>query len=85
MDPASIIIALKAARAAGKGWQAADAKVAACAEEQGISKEEAWADVRADLLMRRDEALEEVLDLADPLGWRAAAKAMEQAERDNAS
>lgn len=56
----------------------ADALVAADAERQGISKEEAWAGVRAAAQIQSDQAIEWLLDLADPLGWRAAARAMER-------
>lgn len=60
-----------------KGLQMADARVAADAQKQGISKEEAWAGARAAALMQCDQTLEWLADLADPLGWRAAARAME--------
>ena len=96
MDPAtSIYLGARAALGAGKTFAAADAQVAAAAKEHGISKEEAWAAVRAEARKRNDESFqsllrgedvaESVLDLADPLGWRAAAKAMEQSERDRDS
>jgi len=77
MDPAFIRTAWWAGTAARRAWKQADAKVAACAEEQGISKEGAWAGIRAAVLMRKDETVERVRDLADPLGWRAAAQAFE--------
>lgn len=85
MEPTSIYIALKASLDAGKALKAADAKVAACAAEQGISKEEVWVGIRAEARRRNDKALESALDLADPLGWRAAARAMKQAELEQKS
>jgi adenosylmethionine-8-amino-7-oxononanoate aminotransferase len=96
MEPTtSLYLGVKAAFGAGKTFAAADAQVAAAAEEYGISKKEAWAAVRAEARKRNDESLQSllrgedvvgsVLDLADPLGWRAAAKAMEQSERDRNS
>jgi len=47
-----------------------------------LDQQEAWDGVRAEVRRRNDEALESLLDRADPLGWRAAARAMQQAERD---
>ena len=79
MDPASIIAA---AAAAHRAWQDADAKVAAAAKEQGISKEAAWAGVQAEVQRRTGEVIG---GLTDPLGWRAAAQVFEEANRDNAT
>lgn len=78
MDPATVA---QAALLARRVWRDADAEVAACAEKQGISKEEAWAGVHAAVLMKRDNIGRGLLDLADPLGWRAAAQAFKDAER----
>lgn len=57
----------------GKAFQAADALVAADAARQGISKDEAWAGARAAAAIQWEQTLEWLADLADPLGWRAAA------------
>ena len=91
----NIYLGVKAALGAGKTFAAADAQVAAAAKMHGISKKEAWAAVRAEARKRNDESLVSLLrgkdvvgsalDLADPLGWRAAAKALEQSERERDS
>ncbi len=81
MDPVTVA---QAALLARRAWRDADAEVAACAEKQGISKE-AWAGVHAAVLMKRDNIRRGLLDLADPLGWRAAAQAFKDAERGSAS
>jgi len=57
----------------GKALQAADALVAADAARQGISKEEAWAGARAASVIQCEQTFEWLADLADPMGWRAAA------------
>lgn len=59
-----------------RGMQAADAMMAAEAQRHGISKEEAWAGARAAAVIQCSQTFEWLLDLADPLGWRAAARAM---------
>lgn len=92
MEPTNIYWAVKAALGAGKTLAAADAQVAAAAKEQGISKKEAWAAVHAEARKRNDESLKSllrgegvvrsVLDLADPMGWRAAAREMQRSKRD---
>jgi len=64
------------AKKIGSALQAADALVAADAAKQGISKEEAWAGARAAGAIQAAETFEWLADLADPLGWRAAARAM---------
>lgn len=56
--------------------QAADALVAADAQRQGISREEAWAGAAVAGQQQADQVLQW---LADPLGWRAAAAAFERA------
>jgi hypothetical protein len=58
-----------------KLFRAADALVAADAVRQGISKDEAWAGVDAAVRIQAGHAIELLLDFADPLGWRAAARA----------
>ena len=79
-----LVAVARAGLLARRVWKNADAEVAACAEEQGISKEEAWAGVHAAVLMKRDNIGKGLLDLADPLGWRAAARAFQDAERPSA-
>ena len=77
-----MLAATQAVLAARRALEEADAEVAACAKEQGISKDEAWAGVQAEVQRRTGEA---VGRLRDPVGWGAAARAFEQAGRDNAS
>lgn len=60
-------------------WQVADKLVDLEAKRQGISKEKAWAGVSAATQIQGDQALELMADLLDPLGWRAAAVAFNQA------
>jgi hypothetical protein len=60
-------------------WQGADALVAFEAQRQGISKADAWAGAGAAAQFQGDQALELIADLLDPLGWRAAASALNQA------
>lgn len=62
--------AARAAAAARRAWNKADAEVVAAAEAQGISKQAAWAGIQRLTLAR----------IADPLGWRAAAEAFKEAE-----
>lgn len=84
VDPISAAyFGLKAIQAK-RAWDSADAEVAAAAREQGISKAEAWKRVRAEVKRRNDERLEKMLDTADPKGWRAAARAMEKPDADEA-
>ncbi len=71
MDVKMLIVAIV------KGLQKADDLVAAEAQKQGISKEEAWAGARAAAQIQCVQTFEWLADLADPLGWRAAARAME--------
>jgi hypothetical protein len=80
-----LLTAARAALLARRVWKDADAEVATCAQEQGISKDEAWAGVHAAVLMKRDNIGRGLLDLADPLGWRAAAQAFKDAEGGSAS
>lgn len=77
-----MFVAAKAVLEARRLLKEADADVAAAAKEQGISKEEAWAGVQAEVQRQTGETLERVFD---PMGWAAARRAFEQAERDNAS
>lgn len=82
MDP---VTAAQAALLAHRVLKDADAEVAVCAEEQGISKEEAWAGVHAAVAMKASKIGEGLLDLADPLRWRAAAQAFRDAESGKAT
>lgn len=77
-----MVAAAQAVLAARRLLKEADAEVAASAKEQGISKEEAWAGVQAEVQRQTGETIERVFD---PMGWGAARRAFDQAERDNAS
>lgn len=57
-------------------WKVADSLVAFEAHRQGISKDDAWAGAAAAAQIHGDQAFELMADLFDPLGWRAAARAL---------
>lgn len=60
-------------------WKVADNLVAFEAHRQGISKADACAGAGAAAQLQGDQALELMADLLDPLGWRAAAAALNHA------
>ena len=59
--------------------QVADDLAAWEAHRQGISKADAWAGAVAAGQIQGDQALELLADTFDPMGWRAAAVAFNQA------
>jgi len=61
------------------GLRLADEVVAWEAHRQGISKADAWAGVAAAGQMQGDQAMELLADVFDPMGWRAASVAFQQA------
>ena len=78
----TVVAVVKAATAAHKALKEADAQVTALAKERGVSKDVIWAEIQAETLRQAGETVGRV---TDPLGWRAAAEAFEQADRLRAS
>lgn len=73
VDPETVYLIAKACYAGGRfAYKQADRKVGAWAEEQGISKEEAWKLVRAEASKRGDAAVEQAADHIVAMGWKAA-------------
>lgn len=73
VDPGTVYLIAKASYAGGKfAYKQADKRVGAWAEEQGISKQEAWKLVRAEATKRGDAAIEQASDQIITMGWKAA-------------
>lgn len=75
MEPTTVYLAVKAAFEGGRvSYRYADKRVAAYAEAAGISKAEAWQQVRAEAGRRGDAVVVNAADLAErhPVVARAA-------------
>ena len=71
-DPYTVYQIARACYVGGKLiHKLADQRVAAWASEQGMSKQEAWALVRAEAKRRGDESLEAASDQIINMGWKA--------------
>lgn len=73
VDPGTVYLIAKASYAGGKfAFKQADRRVESWAEEQGISKEEAWRLVRAEAIKRGDAGIEQAADQIIGMGWKTA-------------
>ncbi|HEX2895626.1 MAG TPA: hypothetical protein VHO29_16610 [Marmoricola sp.] len=73
VDPGTVYVIAKASYAGGKfAYKQADKRVGRWAEEQDISKREAWKLVRAEATRRGDASIENAADRVIAMGWKAA-------------